>query len=50
MVVADRLIFGDGFADPLQAHLEAVLGQQEVSQLWLHTPKENMFIVAIFRA
>jgi hypothetical protein len=35
------LIFGDGSDDPLQARLEAVLGQQEASQLRLRSLKEK---------
>jgi hypothetical protein len=30
-----KLIFGNSLHDPYQARLEAVLAQQEASQLWL---------------
>jgi hypothetical protein len=43
-----ELIFGNGSDDPLQAHLEAVLGQREASQLQLHCLKEKKSTVAIF--
>jgi IS1 family transposase len=36
-----KLVFGDGLDDRLQALLEAVLGQREVSQLQLNSLKEK---------
>ncbi len=36
-----ELIFGNSAHDPYQAHLEAVLGQWEPRQLWLHSWKEK---------
>ncbi len=36
-----KLVLGDGSDDPLWDCLEAVLGQQEASQLRLHIPKEK---------
>ncbi len=35
------LVFGNVLDDPLQARLEAVLGQQEASRLQLHIKKEK---------
>ncbi len=37
----DEHIFVDGSDDPPQARHEAVLGQREVSQLRIHSPKED---------
>ncbi len=36
-----KLIFNVGLDDPIIDGLEALLGQQDASQLWLYSPTEN---------